>query len=171
MVLDSIIAIFQGIIASYSYMGLFVVSFLSSATVFIPMPLYVLIFFSTSLGLNPLLVGLIGGIGSGLGEFSGYLVGVGGRKIFSKKIKHVSKHIKKAKELFKKYGFWAIIIIIILPLPDDVAGVVAGIIGYDIKKFLLAAIIGKILTILLIAYAGQISIPLIQQFTALIAYV
>ena len=159
MVLDNIISLFQNLILDYSYIGLFIVSFLSSATVFLPMPLYVLIFFSTSLGLNPLLVGLIGGVGSGLGELPGYVVGVGGRKLLSKKIKHVSKHVEKAKELFKKYGFWAIILIILLPLPDDIAGVVAGIIGYDLKKFLLAAVIGKIITILAIAYAGQFALP------------
>lgn len=41
-----------------------------------------------------------------------------------------------------------------IPLPDDVAGILGGIMEYDLKKFLVAATIGKVVLSTAIAWGG-----------------
>ena len=56
------------------YVSVFLVSLVSSATIFLPLPGFVLVIASAPY-LNPVLLGIAAGLGSGLGEFSGYLAG------------------------------------------------------------------------------------------------
>jgi len=164
MVLDTFISVFQNLISDYDYIALFISSIISASTVIIPMPLYVLIFFASSLGLNPLIVGIVSGVGSGIGEITGYLVGVGSRRVLRKRIKHIPHKIENLEILFKKYGFWALILLGVLPFPFDVIGIISGASGFGVKKFLLAAIIGKVVKNLMIAYAGYFTLPYIEVF-------
>jgi len=46
-------------------------------------------------------------------------------------------------EQFERYGFWAIIAIGVTPIPFQVAMLVAGVAGYPIALFLLAALIAR----------------------------
>jgi membrane protein DedA with SNARE-associated domain len=50
-----------------------------------------------------------------------------------------------------------------IPFPFDVIGISAGIGNYDIKKFFVATLIGRVLRCMLIAYAGYKLIPFIEQ--------
>lgn len=164
MVIDAIISLFQNLIASYGYIALFFASIVSASTVIIPMPLYVLIFFASSLGLNPLIVSVVSGVGSGIGEITGYLVGVAGRKVVSKSVHKKFKKIAELTKLIKRYGFFAIIVIGILPFPFDVIGIIAGASNFGVKKFLLASIISKIGKNLMIAYAGYFALPFVEVY-------
>jgi membrane protein YqaA with SNARE-associated domain len=67
--------------ASYSYLGLFLVSIVGGATVFIPVPSLV-VQFTMGAVLNPAIVGAIAGLGSAVGGTLIYLFGRGGRRIF-----------------------------------------------------------------------------------------
>jgi len=139
------------VLIKYGYIGIFLISLIGSATIFLPLPSAIFVFIAGAL-LNPFLVGLFAGIGSAIGEFTGYALGLGGRKIMKKKWK---KEIKKIEGLFQNYGgFLVILIFAATPLPDDITGIVAGILRYPIKKYFLASLIGKIVLHLLLAYAG-----------------
>jgi len=164
MVVDAFIALFQGLISTYGYVALFFASIVSASTVIIPMPLYILIFFASSLGFNPLIVSIVSGFGSGIGELTGYFVGIGGRKVFGKKIKHMPKKVDEFKKLLKNHGFFAILVIGVLPFPFDVVGILAGASNFGIKKFLLAAIASKVVKNLMIAYAGYFALPFIEVY-------
>jgi membrane protein YqaA with SNARE-associated domain len=138
-------------LASYGYIGIFLISLIGSATIFLPLPSAAFVFASGAF-LNPFLVGIIAGLGSALGEFTGYAVGLGGRTVMKKKWE---KDIKKAKKLFEKYGgFFIIFFFAATPLPDDVVGITAGILKYPVKKYFLASLIGKIVLHLFLAYSG-----------------
>jgi membrane protein YqaA with SNARE-associated domain len=65
----------------YGYLGIFVISLLGSASIFLPIPYTVVLFTVGSLrAFNPILVAFASGLGSAVGEFSGYLLGLGGEK-------------------------------------------------------------------------------------------
>jgi membrane protein DedA with SNARE-associated domain len=133
------------------YIGVFLVSVISTSTIFLPMPLYLIIFASSSLGMNPVLVAFFSGLGMAIGELTGYFIGLGGNLLMIKKHK---KGIEKFEKFFKKYGFIAISLAAFLPFPFDIVGISAGIGRYDIKRFLLATFLGKFLKALIFALAG-----------------
>ncbi|HOV30132.1 MAG TPA: hypothetical protein PLX92_02125 [Anaerolineaceae bacterium] len=62
----------------YDYVGIFLFSVLSNATIIFPLPGVV---FTTAMGavFNPLWVALAAGAGAAIGELSGYLAGVSGQ--------------------------------------------------------------------------------------------
>lgn len=136
----------------------FLIVLASSAT---PLPL-----FSTEIivGLagtvaNPLVVGIVAGIATSIGELTTYFIGLGGEKVISKKKKE-GKRYKWATEKFKKWGFWAVIVFAFTPLPMDLIGVIAGGLKYNLKKFFLGTLIGKIPRNIIIAYFGAASMQL-----------
>ena len=136
---------------TYGYFGIFLVSLIESSTIVFPLGFAVVIFASGAV-LNPFLVGLSAGLGAAIGEFTGYAIGLGGRKVIEKKWKN---HIKKAEKLFQKYGgFLVIVLFAATPLPDDVVGILGGTLRYPLKKFFIASLIGKIILNLALAYGG-----------------
>lgn len=140
---------------SFGYLGIFLISFIASASIFLPVPAFILVFIFGGI-LNPFLIGIFAGAGCALGELSGYFLGRGGRKIIEKKYK---KGLDKYKKLLKpKIMFPVIILFAATPLPDDVVGIVCGMIKYDIKKFLISSFIGKLIMNTAIALGGYYSI-------------
>lgn len=160
--IESLIVLSKSLIVSFSYLGVFLISMTSSSTIFLPFPLYVIIFAASGLGLNPLTTGIVAGIGSALGELTGYFIGVGGRYIIKERKKE--SKLNYFTKLFKKYGFPVIVFTSFIPFPFDIIGIASGVTRYDIKYFLIACSIGKIAKCLLIAYAGYIAIPYMEIF-------
>jgi len=139
------------LVSQYGYLGVFVVSFLSSATVFFPVPSHIIVFLF-SVDNYPLFIGLLAAVGSCLGELTSYGVGRGSLKLLEK----YEREIEKWKEKINRYGMFALLIVFAAtPLPDDVLGIFAGVARYDLKKFLLATFIGKALMYVFIAYTGS----------------
>jgi len=149
------------VLASYGYFGIFLISLIGSSTIIFPIPSAAFVFATGAL-LNPLLVGLFAGFGAAIGEFTGYALGLGGRRAIKKKWKG---NINKVEKLFQKYGgFLVITIFAATPLPDDITGIVAGIIKYPARKFFLAVLIGKLILHIIIAYAGLYGINWVLQY-------
>jgi len=138
-----------------------VTSLLGSASIIFPLPSLILTF-TFGLVLNPFLVGLVTALGSAIGESTGYLLGLGGKRILEKRY---AKGIKRVKKTFEKYGssFW-IILLAATPLPDDIVGIICGIIKYDFKKYFIALFIGKLILSLILAYAGYYSLNWILDY-------
>ena len=65
-------------LATYGYIGIFVLSFLAYATVFLPAP-GVAVVFAFGAIYNPFIIALVAGTGAALGEFVGYLAGFSGQ--------------------------------------------------------------------------------------------
>ena len=160
-VLVSVVTEGQNFISEWGYLGILLVSLVSSASILFPIPDFILIFTLGSV-LNPFLVALFAAIGSGTGECTGYILGLGGKEILKKKY---GKQLKGVREKFTKYGsFIWIIILGATPLPDDIVGIFCGIIRYDFKKFYIAAFIGKLILYLFLAYSGYYSINWVLDF-------
>jgi membrane protein YqaA with SNARE-associated domain len=149
----SLIAIFLfskvGALRDMGYLGVFFISLISSATIFIPLPGFAIVF-AMGAFLNPLGVGIAAGLGSGIGEISGYLAGFAGHDAVMR-----TKLFRQHKHGIEKYGPAGIFVLAFVPNPIfDVAGVAAGAIKMPVWKFALAAVAGKVLRYVLLAYLG-----------------
>ncbi len=131
------------------YAGIFLISLISSATVFLPLPGFAVVF-AMGAYLNPLLVGIAAGAGSGIGEISGYLAGFAGHDAVTR-----TKIYRAHKEQIIKCGPFAIFVLAFIPNPlFDIAGVASGALKMPWWQFLLATTAGKILRYIIVAYAG-----------------
>jgi len=141
-------------LASLGYVGIFLLSILANATIILPAP-GVAFVFGLGAVYNPLLVALAAGTGAAIGELSGYLAGYSGNIAFQNRARY-----QQLIPWMKKYGPWTILVLGFIPNPVfDLAGIVAGILKMPLWKFLVFCMIGKILKMLLFAYAGSLSIP------------
>jgi len=147
------------LVINYGYLGILIVSILGNITILIPIP-FVLIIYAFGSILNPLLVGLIGGIGSTIGEFSAYLIGRGGRKIIEEKY---GKRLDVLEQLIEKYGSLIVFIFALTPLPDDLLLIPLGMIKYDWRKILVFMFAGKTLMCMIVAYAGLYSFHIVRK--------
>jgi membrane protein DedA with SNARE-associated domain len=142
-----------GLVRDWGYLGIFSICLVSSASIFLPVPGFAIVFAAGAI-LNPLFVGIAAGFGSALGELTGYVIGYGSKHLLSQKNK---QWLERAEKWSEKHGFFVIVIVFALtPLPDDVMGILGGAMGYDVKKFFLASLIGKLALCLMLAYGGYL---------------
>ena len=142
----------------FGYLGVFVISFIGSVSVIFPIPYTIVIFFLGSV-LDPVFVGVSGGLGAALGEFSGYTIGYYGRKVVSNERRRKMDFMVK---LFNRYGPAAIFLFALTPLPDDLLFIPLGVMRYPFLKAFVPALLGKTLMTFILAYSGQHSIELIM---------
>ncbi len=149
---------FNGIwqlLLQYSYFGVFLISFIGTASIIIPVP-YTLIIFSLSLSgqWDPILLTIAGGIGSAIGELTGYALGYFGRRIMSEERQRKMTFLVK---LFDRYGPLTIFVFALTPLPDDLLFIPLGILRYKFYKAFIPALIGKLLMIFLLVNFGALA--------------
>ncbi len=143
--------LFGILVSQWGYLGIFFAELISYSTVLLPVPGIAIAFLYGSI-LNPVLVGLFGGLGAAIGEMTGYFVGYAGHKMMIRKNMKVAKNVQK---LLKTHNpFFVIIFLGALPFPFDVVGVVCGLSKYDVKKFFIASYIGNTIKLMIVALAG-----------------
>ncbi len=142
----------------FGYLGVFIISFIGSVSVVFPIPYTIVIYILGSF-LDPLFVSISGGLGSALGEFSGYVLGYYGRSVISKERQRRMDYMVK---VFAKYGPAAIFLFALTPLPDDLLFIPLGVMRYPFWKAFIPALFGKIFMIFILAYSGQQSFELIK---------
>ncbi len=134
----------------WGYLSVFFISLLSSATVIIPAPGLAVVF-AMGGALDPLTLGVVAGIGSGLGELSGYIAGASGREL----LLHNKGFNSRLHWFTTRYTYPALFVLAILPLPVfDIAGVIAGALKMRVSHFLAVVISGKIIKHVLVAMVG-----------------
>ncbi len=123
---------------SYGYLGVFLISLISNATVILPVP-GILVVSPLVVTYNPVLIGLVGATGGVIGEITGYLAGYSGRGMVK-----TGRMYNRVEGWMKRWGAWAIFIFAVAPfLLFDVAGMVAGALRFPFWKFILVAWVGK----------------------------
>jgi membrane protein DedA with SNARE-associated domain len=150
----------------YGYLGVFLISLLGATSIFVPIPYTVVIFILGGLQdafgnwvFEPLWIAVAAGAGAAIGEFSGYLLGVGGRKVIGDKYK---KRMDFLTKLFKKYGPIAIFVFALTPLPDDLLFIPLGVMRYSLLRAFVPAVLGKFCSNLIIAYSGRLSLEIVK---------
>lgn len=145
--------------AAYGYPGIFLITLLANATIFIPAPGIAVVFAMGSI-FNPVGVALAAGTGGALGELTGYLAGFGGQAVVERT--NIYDHIHPWVE---KYGGWAILVFAAIPNPFfDLAGIAAGVSKMPLWRFLLFCWIGQIIKMVFFAYTGAYSINWLSVF-------
>jgi membrane protein YqaA with SNARE-associated domain len=134
----------------YGYPAVFFISLIGNATIILPTPSMAVVF-GVGGALNPVVVGIVAGLGSAIGELTGYLAGVGGRAIVENR-----KLYERIEEWMRKYGVLAIFVLGFVPNPAfDIGGMIAGALKMPVWKFLAAAWAGKGLRLVLFALGGE----------------
>lgn len=143
----------------WGYPGIFVVSLLGNATVFLPAPSLALVFAMGGI-LNPLLVGLVAGPAEALGELTGYLAGYGGQAIIENR-----QMYDRLKGWMQRNGALTVFVLSVIPNPFfDLAGIAAGVLRYPLARFLLSCWLGKTLKTTAFAFAGAYSLTFFERF-------
>lgn len=137
---------------NFGYFGVFLVSFLGTASIIVPIPYTLLILWLGILGFDPILLTIAGGTGSAVGELSGYLLGYYGRKVLSSERQ---KKLGYLVRLIGRYGPFAIFVFALTPLPDDLLFIPFGMMRYNFLRVFIPAILGKLLMCFILAYFGR----------------
>jgi membrane protein YqaA with SNARE-associated domain len=140
-------------LATYGYGGVFIVTMLGAATLFIPGPTMVAAFAVGAL-LNPILVALAAGAGSAIGETTGYAAGYASRAVITPKERKESWY-QRIYRWMSSHPFLTIFLLDAIPnLLGDIAGLIAGRNRYSYLKFLLASFLGKSIRFSIAAFLG-----------------
>ena len=138
---------------SFGILGVAILNFISSATLFFPAPG----FLATGIGgalYNPILVAIAASAGSTLGESVGFIFGHSSRKITHPKDHTFMESLYKI--IHHKHGSFLIILLAFIPNPFfDAVGIVAGLALYPLRKFLMLVFIGRFARDLIVAYVGS----------------
>ncbi len=131
-----------------TYLILFVSAFIS-ATLF-PLGSEALLIYDVKEGYNIYFLLFFATIGNSLGSILNYFLGLKGEEYLVEKKILNEKMILKLKTYFDKYGF-VCLLFSWLPIIGDPLTFVAGILKYDLKKFIIIVTIAKFLRYLFIA--------------------
>ena len=135
----------------YGYLGIFIMTMLSSATVILPSPTLVAAWVGGAF-LNPWLVGLVAGLGATVGELTGYMAGYGGSAMVAR-----SRHYERIQRMVARYGLPVVFFFALIPNPlFDLTGIAAGTARMPLWKFMAVCLLGKSTRFVLIAYMGAL---------------
>ncbi len=144
-------------LGDWGYAGAFVAMLVNNATIVLPAAGQ-LIVAGLSASLNPVLLGVVGGIGGTIGELTGYVLGVTGRRIVS------AEKVNRRLRLIPRRLFGpTLFLFAATPLPFDVVGIVAGTVRFPVWSFLLWVGAGKILNTIAIAVAARYTIAWLES--------
>jgi membrane protein YqaA with SNARE-associated domain len=150
----------------YGYFGVFAISLFGAVSILLPIPDSLTVFTISGLKVGgawlyePVWIAAAAGVGSAIGEFSGYLLGFGGKRLITGRYK---KNVDFLVKVFNKFGSIAIFIFALTPLPDDMIFIPLGVMRYNPVKAFIPALLGKFLFSLIVAYGGRFSIDFIED--------
>ena len=145
-------------LGSYGYAGAFLIALASSATIIFPAPGWAVIV-AMSRSYDPVLLGMAAGIGSAIGELTGYVAGEGARSALDGRIKET----ERVREFVEKYGLPGIAVLAFIPNPlFDIAGIMAGSLRIGWWRYLAACAAGRVLRYALLAALGAFTLELVH---------
>ena len=179
VVVAVVILFLEEYLLQYSYLGVFVISFIGAMSVIVPIPYTVVILTLGLEGMNPLWLTAVGGLGSSLGELYGYILGYYGRAGIREEQQRRMEYMIK---IFDHYGPITIFLFALTPLPDDLLFIPLGMMRYPISKAFIPSILGKTVMSAILAYGGRSfgtllsalfgeSTPLMRGITTLITMI
>lgn len=139
------------------YLGAFFMSWLGNSTIIIPFPYTALIFLFGASGLNPLILGIMAGVGATLGESVSYLVGYLGYKATKDKYAGNMEVLRRLIDHRPRFSMFFLFLIGATPIPDDVFMIPLGLIRYNIFRAIIPFAAGKIVLTTIIAVMGYLT--------------
>lgn len=144
---------------NYGYFGIFLISLIGALSIFFPLP-YTVVIFTLGGVFDPFLIAVAAGLGSAVGEFSGYLLGYYGRRAISAERQRKMEFMVR---VFDRFGPIAIFLFALTPLPDDLLFIPLGIMHYSFVRAFVPAVIGKVCMNFIVAYSGLYAIQIIKD--------
>ena len=139
----------------FMYFGVFALSLLAHATVFFPTFLLQLSMISIAANLDPLLFGIFAGIGSAIGELTGYALGSGSQGLLKNQNKFAQNIIDFQNKIVKLHPEFAIFLFSLIPNPFfDFAGIFAGFAKMKWQHFIIVCALARIIRYSIIGYFG-----------------
>jgi membrane protein YqaA with SNARE-associated domain len=145
---------------TWGYVGAFVISLIASATIILPAPgIAVIIAMGTAL--DPVMLGIVAGIGSAFGELSGYLAGASGRALIPNSRR---AQFEQLHRLTDRYGALLLFGLSAIPFPlFDFAGIIAGMLKIRIVTFVATVAAGKSIKYIIIIMLGTGPLLYLQE--------
>ncbi len=138
-------------LGAWGYVGVFVLTLVASAALFIPSPALGAALLAGKAGLNPWVVGLLSGVAAGIGEIAGYLVGYSGSDLAMH-----TRLYQRVAGWVHRWGALTIFVLAAIPSPIiDMAGLAAGAMRMPFRTYLIACIMGKTLRFTALAWLGR----------------
>jgi membrane protein YqaA with SNARE-associated domain len=149
----------------FNYLGVFFLSLIGAASVIIPIPYTVVIFWlGAYTNMNFVLLSLVSGFGSATGEIIGYSIGYAAQD----RVKESHKRKFKAiLQLITRYRYATPILLFIfalMPLPDDLLFIPLGLLHYSLWKAVIPCFLGKTLMSYILLQGGRVYNELILSF-------
>ncbi len=153
---------FLEIFENLGYLGVFVISFVGSIIVFVPIPYFpVLIAAALNKELDPNLISLASALGAILAKSIIFYASYYGRNALSKQTK---RRIYPLQKLVAKYGSFGAFVAALTPIPDDLVYIPLGLVKYPPWKFVISTFLGKfILNEIIVWGAVYLGRPFIEK--------
>jgi uncharacterized membrane protein YdjX (TVP38/TMEM64 family) len=125
---------------------LFGLAALSTATLILPAPGLALTAIAGAAG-DPIVVGIVAGLGQAVGELTGFAAGWSGRSLLPDNVAS-----RRLSEWLGRRGMLVIFVLALIPNPVfDVAGIAAGVLRMPVLRYLGAAAAGKVIKNIVVA--------------------
>ncbi|HNT75484.1 MAG TPA: VTT domain-containing protein [Anaerolineae bacterium] len=145
-------------LSGLGYLGAFLMAWIGSTTVLLPIPHLAFTFTMGSLFV-PWWIGICAGFGDSLGELWGYLAGYAVEDLVDR-----WKVYPRIEAWVRKHGELVIFLMGIVPMPlFDMAGMAAGATGMPIWRFYLATWSAKTIKAIVFAWAGHYGIEWLAE--------
>jgi hypothetical protein len=142
---------------SNSYLVSFILGVLGGSSVFSSGAFFATIYSFVKSGLNPFLLGIIGGLGLGIGDSLFYFLGFQGRKItspwLSKKVDALGNWLRARPPVL--IFMFIFIYAALVPLPNDLLLVLIGLAKYPYKVAIFALLAGDLLFVILVGVIAK----------------
>lgn len=149
--------------------SVFLTNLVSTATLFVPVPgitaaANLLIVGEAERSNHPWLVGIAGGAGMAIGEFTAYYAGAAGAHAarrhevrLPERVRPIAERVWRAVEtLMHRWGTLTLFVLAAIPDPFfEIAGVTAGSVGMPVRRYFIAVLAGCIVRGLTLAYVGE----------------
>lgn len=150
---------------NWGYVGAFLISLVASATIILPAP-GIAVIIAMGSALDPVLLGVVAGLGSAVGEMSGYLAGSSGRALIPNSRR---AQFEQLHRLTDRYGGWILFLLSAIPFPlFDFAGIIAGMLKMPIPAFLATVAAGKSIKYILMIILGAAPLLYLQELVKML---
>ena len=148
-------------VSDVGYLATFYLNLVGAATIIFPLPgvLAACVAAESSLGLNPILIGFAGAAGATLGETTAYLAGYAGHSAATN-----LRWYPRIHDQMERHGAITLFAVSAIPTPFfDLAGIAAGALNYPFRKFMVYVFAGKLIRLILMAYACRAGIDWLKD--------
>lgn len=129
-----------------TYLSVFLFTFVSAIFIFIPIPYFpILVTAVLSTDLDPNLIAIFGALGALCAKSIIYMISYYGVNLFRKEDDFSPEKYPETFRIIRKYGWIAIFLASVTPIPDNLVYIIFGLCKYHPLKFIAITFAGKIL--------------------------